>query len=312
MNWNPNPQGQPGAPLAPAGTVSYGVQPGVSVEERLASHNVSFEVIQYDRLTGSDSASVAQKLYYTQQTGLRLKQVRIRMQNGAVTLEAGSLNYLKGMIEVTNTAGGVTGAISKLIKSKLTGEGAFNPQYRGTGEVVLEPGFGHYMLIQLNNEELIVDKGLFVAAESSVEVGVFMQKNLSSALLGGEGLFQTALRGSGIVALASPVSPSEIVKYTLNNETLQVDGNFALLRKGAITFTVERSAKSIFGTLTSGEGVLQTFRGTGEVWIAPTQAMYERLKFEGVSGLSGPQASMASTTSRGKSGFFGKLLSFGD
>jgi uncharacterized protein (AIM24 family) len=68
---------------------------------------------------------------------------------------------------------------------------------KGTGEIWLEPSWGYYSFVQLNNETVVVDKGLFYAAESSVEVGLFVQKNASTALFGGEGLFQTKMKGSG-------------------------------------------------------------------------------------------------------------------
>jgi len=63
-------------------------------------------------------------------------------------------------------------------------------------------------------------------------------------------------------------------KIKLHNEKLVVDGNFSLLRKGSIDFTVEKSTKGIFGTMISGEGLVQVFRGNGEVWLAPTLHYY--------------------------------------
>ena len=38
-----------------------------------------------------------------------------------------------------------------------------------------------------------------------------------------------------------------------------------------------------------GEGLLQTFRGTGSVWLAPTQDIYQKLQ-------AGGMASMAAAT----------------
>lgn len=297
-------------PVAPV--VSSGRQEAVSAGAPHFGNGLSVEVLTYGALSGSGSASAAQRLYFAHQTGMRLKQVRITLAGGAVTVESGALHYLKGKIEVTNKAGGVTGALTKLVTAKLTGESAFNPTYRGKGELVLEPSFGHFLVLRLENEELVVDKGMFYAAESTVTVGVAMQKNLSSALFGGEGLFQTSLRGSGLVVLASPVAPEELVKYRLDGDTLQVDGNFALLRKGNVQFSVEKSTKSLFGTLTSGEGLLQTFRGTGEVWIAPTQVVYDRLETEGLAAVTQAQASSDNQSAQKQSNVFGSLLKFLD
>ncbi len=96
-------------------------------------------------------------------------------------------------------------------------------------------------------------------------VGSSMQKNVSSDLFVGEGLFQTQIRGTGIVVLESPVPADEVLLIDPKDETLQVDGNFALMRIGRIEFSVEKSTRSVLGTITSGEGLLQIFRGTGSV-----------------------------------------------
>ena len=142
-------------------------------------------------------------------------------------------------------------------------------------------------MLFLEDEELVADKGLFLACQTSVEVGVATQKGLAAGLLGGEGLFQTKLSGRGICVLQSPVPVKEIIKVSLDNDTLQVDGNFALLRKGDVEFTVKGATKSLIGSMTSGEGLLQTFHGTGEVWLAPTQSVYQQLALSGIGGMAG-------------------------
>ncbi|NJN65479.1 MAG: AIM24 family protein, partial [Chloroflexaceae bacterium] len=130
--------------------------------------------------------------------------------------------------------------------------------------------------------KMVIDSGMFYASEGSIDIGVAMQQHLSATLVGGESFFQTRLSGTGWCVLCSPVPSNEIIRYQLQNEKLCVDGNFALLRKGNIAFRVERSRRSFRGSLTSGEGLMQTFTGTGEVWIAPTQSVYEYLKQTGI------------------------------
>lgn len=248
--------------------------------------NIKIEVLRYENLDGGDNLSIAQQLFFAQQGGIRLKQVKITLSNSSVTLEAGAMHFMKGNIEMDNKIGGFGGLAKKLASSVLTKETAFKPKYSGTGEIYLEPSFAHYAIMELNNEEMIVDKGLFHCCEPSIEVSIATQKNISSAVLGGEGFFQTQLRGSGICVLTIPVPESELIKYKLNNEKLVVDGNFALLRKGDIRFTVERTSKTLLDSWTSGEGLAQTFTGTGEVWLAPTQAIYNRIMSQGIYGLS--------------------------
>ena len=63
----------------------------------------------------------------------------------------------------------------------------------------------------------------------------------------------------------------------INNDVLKVDGNFAILRTGNIDFTVERSAQTLMGSAMSGEGLVNVFRGTGQIWLAPTLKVYNML-----------------------------------
>lgn len=255
----------------------------LSTLEYLDGNGTRAEILQYDRLNGFDDTSLAAPLFYAQEIGVRLKQIKITLNGGSVVAEAGSLHFMKGHISMDSPMGGIEGLAKKLASNMLTKETMFKPRYTGKGEIYLEPTFGHFILMRLDNEEMIVDRGMFYVAESSIEVGVATQKNISAALFGGEGMFQTRLAGTGWCVLCSPVSPSEIIRYKLNNDRLCVDGNFALLRKGAINFSVERSTKSLLGSFTSGEGVLQTFSGTGEVWIAPTQSVYHAMKYRGLN-----------------------------
>ena len=263
----------------------------MSIVGELAGQNSQVKIFEYEQLNGSTNLEVARNLYYGAAVGMRLRQIQITLNGGEAILEAGALSYMVGNIKLETKIGGLAGFAQKTITSALTNETTVKPHYTGTGNIFLEPSFAHFLLIKLNNEEMITDKGMFHASESSVSIGVATQKNISSALFGGEGFFQTKISGNGWVVLESPVPMSEIRRVNLNNEKLQVDGNFALLRKGKIEFSVEKSTKSIFGSAQSGEGLLQTFTGTGEVWLAPTLSVYQRLYSRSMGDLSVPSRS---------------------
>ena len=96
--------------------------------------------------------------------------------------------------------------------------------------------------------------------------------------------------------LESPVPADEVLRIDLKDETLQEDGNFALMRTGRIDFSVEKSTRSLLGTITSGEGLLQTFRGTVLVGLAPTQEIYQRLRVGGMAGLGAAPRSLNTAT----------------
>lgn len=246
--------------------------------EEMKGETSLFQVFQYDKLQGGKTPGTALLLNQMTEADIKLKQVRIKLDNSTAILEAGALDYLHGNIEIISDVNGISSLGKKMFSAAVTGESVVKPKYSGTGYIYLEPTFGHYVLIELEEEEIIVDDGLFEACEGTVEVSYSMQKNVSSALLGKEGLFQTKISGKGIVLLELPVPEQEIRKYKLNNDTLKVDGNFAVLRSGEIEFTVEKSTKSLLGSASTGEGLINVFKGTGEVWLIPTKRVYDDLE----------------------------------
>ncbi|BAU09543.1 hypothetical protein LEP3755_00140 [Leptolyngbya sp. NIES-3755] len=249
----------------------------------------TFELLQYKALSGSETIAIAEQLHTLDKAGVRLRQLRIRLEKDGIRTEPGALQFSKGRIEMESSTGmgeGVGGLVKGALAAARTGEAMFKPLYSGTGEIYLEPTFGHYWFMQLNNQTLYADQGLFCCSENSVQVGAHKVESLSARVAGGEGRYQTKVSGTGIVVFRIPVPLSEIVEMSLNNETLQVDGSFALLRTSGIEFTVEKASKSLMGAVTSGEGLLQTFRGTGKVWIAPTQAIYAQMAMASLGGAS--------------------------
>lgn len=251
----------------------------ISVIDSAENYNMKVEILQYEKLAGNSPYS-ASSLYYAEKMNIKLKQVKITLKqpNAGLITEAGALHYMKGNIELrTGIAPGqsVGGFLKNLATSVVTNESAVKPHYVGTGEIYLEPTFGHYAIMVLENTKLIADKGIFYCCEPSLQIGVETMKNLSTAVAGGEGLFQTKITGSGICVLSIPVPMDELVPVDLANETLKVDGNFGLFRTGDVDFSVERSTKSLLGSAATGEGLLQTYRGKGQVWLAPTAALYQ-------------------------------------
>ena len=85
---------------------------------------------------------------------------QVYVSNDMVTVEPCSMSYFRGPLEMVSgvTAGN---ALGRLFSGAVTGEAVAQPEYRGSGMLVLEPSFNHFLLLQLDNEEIIVDKGMF-------------------------------------------------------------------------------------------------------------------------------------------------------
>jgi uncharacterized protein (AIM24 family) len=249
--------------------------------EKRERDGMLLEVVQYTDLRGSRNILAAEWLDAAKRAGMLLRFLRAQLRATSIKVEPGLLHYMHGQLKVrTKSAGGkgLAGFVRGKINAYLTGETSHHTVVSGQGTVVLEPTFGHYLLIELEGEELIADRGVFVAGSEHVGVGVEMQKNVSSSLFGGEGLFQTKVQGHGMVAFNSPVHPDELIRVDLDDETLQVDGNFSVMRTAGLQFTAEPSSKSLYSAYTSGEGLMQVFRGSGSVWLAPTEALYQHFE----------------------------------
>jgi len=270
------------------------------IENLETNDGTKVEILQFNELKGSSDISTAENLYFANQSGVRLKMVHIKLNNSHVRIEPGALYFMKGNLEIRASTGG--GFMKGLARMVASGESFFVNEIHGTGDIYLEPTFGHFFLHEINSEEggIIVDKSLFYGGTAGLDISAMMQKNVSSALFGGEGFFQTLIKGEGVAILYSPVPNEEIIKYELTGDKLSVDGNFALMRSERINFRAEKSSKSWIATSVSGEGLLQTFEGNGFVWIAPTQGVYEKLKkMDGIRGLTGQSGSMGTKTKSG-------------
>jgi uncharacterized protein (AIM24 family) len=144
---------------------------------------------------------------------------------------------------------------------------------KGNGTVFLEPTFGEFTILELNNEEWILDKGAYYASEMNIEVGMFTNKSLQG-FFSGEGFFQTKVSGTGKVVI---VSSGPIEEVVLNNNKLVVDGSFAVARTAGVQLQVARASKGLFSSFASGEGIVNTFTGQGKVLISPVYNRYVSL-----------------------------------
>lgn len=257
---------------------AIGTRENIKILEQFENGGLRVEILQYDKLLGLTNAQMAEQIYFMEQQNIHVRQIALYLDNDKVTIEKGAMSYFQGDIEMVS---GVTlgNALGRLVRGAVTGEHMSQPEYTGTGLLVLEPSFKHFLVLRLDKgESVIVDDGMFYCAQGSVTVKAVSQRNISSAVAGGETFIQQQLTGPGIIILESTVPQDEINIIEMQNDTLKVDGNFAVLRSSSLQFTVERSAKTLVGSAVSGEGLVNVYRGTGQVWLAPTLKVYKTLQ----------------------------------
>lgn len=232
----------------------------------------AFTVLEYQRDL-SVMPQDAQIAYFANAMNVRKRQVvcDLSKANSGITLQAGAMQWTVGNVNATTGIKGVGDLLGKAMRGKVTGESAIKPEYTGNGVLVLESTYRHIILVDLQdwNGSIVLDDGLFLACESTLKHKAVMRSNFSSAVAGGEGLFNLDVSGSGVLCLESVCPREELVEITLQDDVLKVDGNMAIAWSGSLNFTVERSGKSLMGSAVSGEGLVNVFRGTGKVLLAP-------------------------------------------
>lgn len=229
-----------------------------------------FTVIEYIRDL-SVMPSDAQQAYFCNEMNVRKRQVICDLSKAHITLQAGAMQQMAGNVNATTGVKGVGDLFSKAVRGKVTGESAIKPEYKGDGIMVLEPTYKHILLVDVAewNGSIVLDDGLFLACDSALKHKAVMRSNLSSAVAGNEGLFNLGITGNGILCLEAPCPREELIEITLKDDVLKIDGNMAIAWSGSLDFTVERSGKTLIGSAASGEGLVNVYRGTGKVLLAP-------------------------------------------
>lgn len=213
--------------------------------------------------------------YYSAKMNVNKRQVLLNLNGNGYTVQAGAMQWISGNVQMSTGVKGVGNFLGKMVSGAVTGESAVKPIYEGYGQVMLEPTYRHILLTDIASwgGSVVLDDGLFLACDNTVQQKVVARSNVSSALFGREGLFNLSLNGQGVAALESIVPMEELIEINLENDVMKIDGNMAIAWSGSLEFTVEKSGKSLLGSAVSGEGLVNVYRGTGKIWMAPVTTM---------------------------------------
>ena len=241
----------------------------------------NFHVLEYVQ-DASVSPMNAMNEYFMSKMNVRRRQVVIDIdKDHSAVIQAGAMQWMGGNVQATSGVKGIGDFLGKALKGAVTKETAVKPEYVGEGCLVLEPTYKYIILADIGKwgpAGMTIEDGMFLACDANVKSKVVARKNLSSAVLGNEGLFNLSLQGNGVAALESNVPEDELIEVILENDELKIDGNLAVCWSSNLEFTVERSTKTLVGSAVSGEGLVNVYRGTGRVLmcpVAPTTSLFE-------------------------------------
>ena len=185
-----------------------------------------------------------------------------------IVSESGAMSWMSPNMEM-QTAGGGAG---KVFGRLFSGESLFQNHYTargGPGMIAFASSFpGSIRAYEITPyAPIIVQKRAFLASQSSVELSVFFQRKLGTALFGGEGFVMQKLSGSGIAFVEIDGST---VEYNLApGQQLVIDTGYLAMMDATVTMDIQQvkgvknvlfGGESLFNTIVTGPGrvVLQT------------------------------------------------------
>ncbi len=229
-----------------------------------------FEVYEYQKdLSVTPGTAIAS--YYMSKMNCKKRQVLCKLDGNTVRTQAGAMQWTAGRVTMDANIKGAGDFLSKAFKNMGTGESISKPEYTGTGYLMLEPTYRYILIedVETWGEGMVIEDGMFLACDASIQNEWVSRTNASSMLIGGEGWINHCLTGKGYAVLESTVPREEIIEIVLDNDEVRIDGNMAIAWSKSLEFSVEKSSQSLLGSWISKEGFVNVYRGTGKIWMAP-------------------------------------------
>ena len=187
-----------------------------------------------------------------------------------VFMEDGISNEVK-MGDGSSPDSGLMGKLLSAGKRMMTGESVFLTHFTNRGDDKKRIGFagnfpGSVVAVDLAKVggSLICQKDAFLCAAYGTELTVEFARRFGAGFFGGEGFILQKARGDGKFLLHVG---GQVIKKTLNNETLRVDAGCVVAFTEGIEYGIERAGNAASMVL-GGEGLFfATLRGTGTVLI---------------------------------------------
>jgi uncharacterized protein (TIGR00266 family) len=160
----------------------------------------------------------------------------------------------------------VPGGIGKAIGRLFGGESIFQTTFtatHGPGEVLLAPStVGDITALDVSGGGFMVTSGSYLAGDTSLE---FETRASFRGLLVGEGLFLMRISGYGLLLL-STFGAIHSIELRLG-ESYVVDSGHIVAFTDTMEYRARRATRSLFGSLTSGEGIVAHFTGPGILYM---------------------------------------------
>lgn len=186
--------------------------------------------------------------------GKVVPSVEVSLSRGEAmfTQSGGMFWQTEGIRMDTNTKGGLLKGIGRM----FAGESMFMATYTATQEAKIAFAStvpGSIIPINVSEGRFTIQKGAFLAAESSVELKTTFNKKLGTGVFGGEGFILQELRGRGTAFLE--IDGDAIEKNLTPGEIIKIDTGNLVGFEDSVRYEVE-FVKGLGNVIFGGEGLL--------------------------------------------------------
>ena len=185
----------------------------------------------------------------------------------AMITEGGSMAWMSpNMLMETGSNGGAKKALGRMFAGENLFQNRFTAQ-GGNGLIAFASSFpGAIKAFEISpGNEIICQKGVFLAGEAGVQLSVHINQKLGAGLFGGEGFIMQKISGNGIMF---GEFDGHLVEYELKpGQQIVVDTGHLAAMSASCNMEIRKvgGAKNM---LLGGEGFFNTvITGPGHVWL---------------------------------------------
>lgn len=188
-----------------------------------------------------------------------------------VYIQRGSMVYHSSSIKLNTKVNASGSGIGKLVRamgrSISSGESFWITEaqaHKELGHLAIAPGLpGEVLPLNLGEKQYRINDGKFLAMDGSASYSMKKQ-TLGRALLSGTGgFFVMTTSGDGVVLCNAYGS---IKKIDLNDDEITIDNNHVVAWSTDLSYDIHFE-NGFIQSMGTGEGIVNTFKGTGEVYI---------------------------------------------
>ena len=208
------------------------------------------------------------------------KLLKVSLNQIAIQSKVGAMVAYQGEVDFEHAG---SGGMSRFIKKAVTGEGQSLMKVTGQGEVFLADRAQDIHLIYLENDKITVNGPNVLAFDAGIDWDIERVQGMSG--MTGGGLYNTALQGTGWVAILSDGPP---VLLNVASAPTFADAQAAITWSSGVTTGIKTDVnlKNLVGR-GSGESIQMSFQGQGWVLVQPSEGQIKAVSSGSSSSGSG-------------------------